>query len=362
MHVNKEKGFAAIFYPWPSEVPYSWRECGQKATARARVTYSGRLPEQWMLVLEAKKIPYYLMLGKDLLRYCPRNGLSGYVPLKRKMAKRISGAALSGRRAATFEQACLFVPSLYACLAEREIAAYLCEPPLKPQIQPEPLSETNFSPLLVVLLGLLLFHALRFGVWGGLGLSPEQWAQAGSLSSQAVAQKGEWYRLLTALTLHADSQHLLGNLVFGGIVLAVLSLRLNAWSAIFLAFVAGVMGNLLAVLLRFNQNYASLGSSTALFGAMGVLCGLAVGAWHSKDWRRLFLPLATGFAWLAFLGTEGERVDILAHFTGLISGFGLGFGLSFFDFQKLSNRFGKLMALLSGFAVFLAWLMALNTL
>ena len=308
-----------------------------------------------MLVLEAKKIPYYLLLGKNLLRYCPRNGLSGYMPLKKKMSR----AALTGRRTAMLEQAYLFVPSLYACLAEREITAYLREPPLKPLTQPEPLNKSNFSPLLAVLLGLLLFHALRFGLWGGLGLLPEQWAQAGSLSSQAVAQ-GEWYRLLTALTLHADSQHLLGNLVFGGIVLAVLSLRLNAWSAVFLAFMAGVMGNFLAVLLRFNQNYASLGSSTALFGAMGVLCGLAVGTWHSNDWRRLFLPMATGFAWLAFLGTEGERVDILAHFTGLICGFGLGFALSFFDFQRLSTRFGKPAALLAGVAVFLAWLAAVK--
>lgn len=356
MHPNKKKGLTAIFYSWPSEVPYSWRECGQKATARAKLTYSGQLPEQWMLVLEAKKIPYYLLLGKDLLRYCPRNGLSGYMPLKKKMSR----AALKGRRASMLEQAYLFVPSLYACLAEREITAYLREPPLKPKVQPAPLPATNFSPLLAVLLALLLFHALRFGLWGGLGLSPEQWAQAGSLSSQAVAQKGEWYRLLTALTLHADSQHLLGNLIFGGIVLAVLSLRLNAWSAIFLAFVAGVMGNLLAVLLRFNQNYASLGSSTALFGAMGVLCGLAVGTWHTNDWRRLFFPLATGFAWLAFLGTEGERVDILAHFTGLICGFGLGFGLSFFNFQKISSRFGKSAAFVGGFTVLLAWLAAVK--
>src|SRR6202051_3447753 len=48
----------------------------------------------------------------------------------------------------------------------------------------------------------------------GIELFGVDWQGAGALESKAGAA-GEWWRSVTALTLHLDQEHLLGNLLFG---------------------------------------------------------------------------------------------------------------------------------------------------
>lgn len=269
----------------PAGVPRFWRECGLKATALAGLKYSKQITAQWLLVLESENIPYKLVRHKGL--------------------------------------EFLFVPPLYSCKAKGEICAYLKEPPLKPKIKIS-LAHVNLQPVLLMFLILTMFHALRMGWWGGFGFTPDQWLAKGALSAQQVYLQGEWYRAVTSLTLHADTQHLLGNTIFGGLVLSVLALRIGAINALCLSFFSGVTGNLLSAFIRLGSDYSSIGSSTALFGAMGVLCGLSIAHRDMYGWRRVVLPLAAGFAWLAFLGMEGVQVDVNAHLAGLLTGIGFG--------------------------------------
>jgi rhomboid protease GluP len=88
-----------------------------------------------------------------------------------------------------------------------------------------------------------------------------------------------------------------------------------------LLLLSGVLGNLLNILLR--GEHLSVGFSTAVFGAVGLLSGLHMrrGAGFGKG---LLLPLGAALSLLAFLGTEGERTDLGAHLWGLAAGLGLG--------------------------------------
>ncbi len=301
----------------PAKAPALWRECGLKATFMAGKEYNAMLPAQWTLVLNARNIPHKIVR---------QNGRSF-----------------------------LFVPALYSRLACCEMMEYLQEPPLKPKSS---FTSTTVSlqPIFFILAALALFHALRMGWWGGLGLSPEEWLVKGALSAQKVYIDGEWYRAITALTLHADSAHLIGNIIFGGIVLTVLGLRCGAFSALWLSFWAGVSGNLLAAYLRLGTDYNSVGASTALFGAMGALCGLSIALRDLSGWRRVFFPLAAGFAWLAFLGTEGVRVDISAHLAGLITGICFGLLAAFLQKHNLvSAKTNLYFGLASFLLIILAW-------
>jgi membrane associated rhomboid family serine protease len=91
-----------------------------------------------------------------------------------------------------------------------------------------------------------------------------------------------------------------------------------------LVLATGVVGNLLAAIVRRTAS-SSVGASTAIFGAVGILCGRAVvrAARRRAVGRRPWVPLAAGLALLALLGT-GERADLLAHFTGFVVGLPLG--------------------------------------
>lgn len=143
--------------------------------------------------------------------------------------------------------------------------------------------------------------------------------QAGTADAARILD-GEWWRTVTALTLHSDASHLVSNVVAGGLLAIAVCRSLGPGVGGWLLLVAGAGGNALNALLH-GSAHRSVGASTAVLGAVGVLCGVAVArAWRRRRaGSRLWLPVATGLALLAMLGAD-ERTDLGAHFLG----FGVG--------------------------------------
>ncbi len=176
-------------------------------------------------------------------------------------------------------------------------------------------------------------------VVGGAVLQAElgsPWKEAGVLSAQRVVAQGEWWRVVTALTLHGDVPHVLANLwvglLFGGLLVPAFGQGV-AWLSV---LVAGAAGNALTALVYWPQEHQSLGASTAVFGALGLLVGDAL--WlllrrrSGRSWWRWMLPLGAGLCLLAYLGAgEGKTsVDVMAHLWGFAAGMPLGFCVSAF--------------------------------
>lgn len=148
-------------------------------------------------------------------------------------------------------------------------------------------------------------------------------------SSIQVIGEGEIYRPLTALFLHGDLEHLMGNAVFGlifGLFVASSFRPLLGWGLILLS---GFLGNLLNAWLHFPDPFRSLGASTAVFGALGLLVGSGLSvAWDERSYRkglRAFSPLLAGVMIFTMNGIGGPGVDTLAHLTGMLFGLLLGF-------------------------------------
>jgi membrane associated rhomboid family serine protease len=150
-------------------------------------------------------------------------------------------------------------------------------------------------------------------------------------SSRAMVSGGEWWRPFTALFLHGDAGHLLGNVFLGGIFCIMVSHSIGAWRGWALILAAGTLGNAVNAWLRFPADFTSLGASTATFGAVGVLVGTAsVRAWRSRSYRELrpvLVPLVIGLVLLGWYGTGGEaatsgesNTDVAGHFAGWASG------------------------------------------
>lgn len=241
--------------------------------------------------------------------------------------------------------------------AREELALFAEEnrywPPAPPQAAEEQIVE-KAPVVLPVVAALAVFHAVT-GEWG----RENPWFVAGAVNRVAVLDGGEWWRLITALTLHADVAHLLGNVFFGGILAHVLCRHLGNGLAWFSILLASVAANGINVLLHDNL-YRSVGFSTAVFSMVGMLSGLRLR--RVGNWREMVLALGSAAALLALLGSSGENTDLGAHFWGVGSGFFVGLVLAHGS-QVKGGAFpvlgqGLLLAL-GGGTILVAWWLAL---
>jgi membrane associated rhomboid family serine protease len=137
------------------------------------------------------------------------------------------------------------------------------------------------------------------------------WFVRGSADAAAIL-RGEWWRTVTALTLHADAAHVAGNAVLGGLLLTLLARSIGPGLASALMLLSGAAGTFAAAAL-IRHDFVSIGASTAVFGALGTLTALP------RASRRVWMPVVGGIALLALLGTA-KRADVAGHLCGFVSG------------------------------------------
>lgn len=250
----------------------------------------------------------------------------------------------------------IYIPALLERIARRELHLFHEEKqrPPAPRGLPPALHDRCWLAALPLLL-LVLWHGLRAGWWAApeaLPL-PGLWEAAGVLDNVRLRIYGEYQRLFTALTLHADAAHLAGNVMLGGIMLPLLARLTGPGRALLLAVAGGGFGNALTVLLR-REFVLSLGFSTAVFAAIGALAGFMI--LHHENKR--YLPLAAGIGILAMWGMGEGNVDYLAHVCGLAAGTVLGFGEALRERRRWPGLSQWAAALLALALPVLAWLRA----
>lgn len=146
----------------------------------------------------------------------------------------------------------------------------------------------------------------------------------GILDSEKVFQHGQFWRIATALFLHADIAHLTANLVSGFFVFSAVLTGLGRMRGAVALVIASLAGNAAVVSLNFSNEYRSLGASTAIFAGLGILTGAAsrrVLRHEGKArWRSLFPPLAAGLVLLGLFGAGELHTDVAAHACGFAAG------------------------------------------
>jgi rhomboid protease GluP len=189
----------------------------------------------------------------------------------------------------------------------------------------------------------------------------KDWLAAGRMDGQ-LFRNGEWWRSLTALTLHSDIGHLAGNIVFGtlfGLLAGRVAGSGLAWLGIVLAAALGNTINTLVLM----PSHRSIGASTAVFAALGLVSGFVWrGRFMAQDrWPYRVGPIVGGIALLAYTGTGDENTDIGAHLAGFVCGFATGMLLLRFV-ESFKDRRVQLVAGLAALtAIAGSWIIALFT-
>lgn len=229
----------------------------------------------------------------------------------------------------------LLVPAEHYARAKEELRLFEQEnhnwPPPPPDESPQ---HDNLLPTLSVLIAIAAFHNLCQLDISLAGHNPVDWVGLGNADAGKIL-RGDWWRLLTSLTLHADLIHLLGNMAIGGVFMVRICRDLGAGLGWSLVLASGILGNLVNALLQ-HPDHRAVGASTAVFGAVGLLAAISLLRYRLNLRRRWPIPIAAALALLALLGSSGERTDLGAHLFGFACGFGLGLGAEY-----LLGRFGR---------------------
>jgi rhomboid protease GluP len=199
--------------------------------------------------------------------------------------------------------------------AEHALGAYVAENvPAPPPPTPRPLAA----------------GAVRAALWYGVGefliavaasrsAFGAAWVDRGLLEGPPF-RAGQWWRPVTSLTLHADFSHLLANLGFGALFLGLAG-RVYGWGvALLLTLLAAVLAGAIEA-AGLPVGHASLGASTAVFAALGLL---AVVRWPPRGrltpWMARAATFGGAVSLLGLLGAGDPRVDVTAHVLGFLAG------------------------------------------
>jgi rhomboid protease GluP len=252
----------------------------------------------------------------------------------------------------------LWVPLADAPTAATELTLYRHENARQIGVRPlDEVDEGRAGVLWYVAVLLTVFFALYSDLFG------KDWLAAGGLDAGRLLG-GQWWRAVTALTLHLEVAHLAGNLGFGAFFGYFVGRYLGVgfgWLAVLLAATGA---NALNAWVQ-SVDHRSIGASTAVFAALGMLVTYTWRRGYLRDtpWRGRIAPIVAGLGLLGFTGTAGENTDLGAHLFGFIAGLGMGLGIARFA-PVPWLRDARVQSVCGAFAALLlaaAWTVGLTT-
>ena len=149
----------------------------------------------------------------------------------------------------------------------------------------------------------------------------------GAMVTEYVIRDNQYYRLFSAMFLHADPQHLLNNMLMLALAGAIVENYTGHLFFIFLYLMSGLAGNMISMAheIRYSLVWASVGASGAIMGLVGFVV-----AWIITN-RKNFVTNRNVLVRLVLLGLFVLQAcffqpgaNTTAHLGGFLAGFVLG--------------------------------------
>lgn len=145
---------------------------------------------------------------------------------------------------------------------------------------------------------------------------------AGDLSWVSVLRDGQYYRVISSMFLHLDTEHIFSNMLTLGVVGTYLEMQLGTLRYLAVYFCSGIIAGCTSMgyNMMLGSEIPSIGASGAVFGVVGGLVCMVIMKRHqvsSYDIRRLIFMVFVSL----YCGYASEGVDNSAHVGGFVSGF-----------------------------------------
>lgn len=180
-----------------------------------------------------------------------------------------------------------------------------------------PFRERPFVNKSILALNILVFVLCTLGV--------EVLYNVGVMRPKDIVENGQWYRMITSIFLHADMDHIMGNMLILFCLGNIVERSLGHMKYFILYMAAGLAGNVLSLAYSYWQMdfVGSLGASGAVYGMIGALLWILMcNRGHVED---VTLPRVVFLvSYSLYFGFTSTNVDNSAHIGGLIAGFILG--------------------------------------
>lgn len=163
----------------------------------------------------------------------------------------------------------------------------------------------------------------------------------GAFSLRYLLQGGQWHRFVTSMFLHADADHLAGNMLMLYMAGELVEKYVGKRKFTILYFFGGISGSLLYALYEFmTGRYAdSIGASGAVFGVIGAL--FVIVARHRGRYADITIG-RMGFmiAYMFYMGFRTSNVNNAAHIGGLLGGMILAVFYMLTGNEESGRRYG----------------------
>ena len=170
-----------------------------------------------------------------------------------------------------------------------------------------------------ITIGLIAVNVIVFVLSeiGGSSEDGRHMYEFGAMLTSAVAEDGEYWRLLTSMFLHFGFEHLASNMLVLFALGTTLEHGIGRLRLVLIYFVSGVGANILSQIWSMRAGEEVL--SGAIFGLMGALVFAGL---FAREWMGALSParVALMLALSLFHGVN-EGVDNVAHIGGLFLGF-----------------------------------------
>lgn len=206
------------------------------------------------------------------------------------------------------------------------------------------------APRFPVTMALLVLIGLAFGWLETQGGSTDSMVliRWGANYRPLIVLEGQYWRLLTAVFLHAGIAHLAMNSLVLYHMGRLVEALFGSWRFLAIFLLSGLSGSLASLILGYFD-VPSVGASGALFGLFGAMVYFrmtAAGGWR-MPWSQLLWPIAINLS----VGLLLPNIDNWAHVGGLVGGLVAGFlvglpGRRFSSLRTVSLTLAGLLALL----------------
>lgn len=188
----------------------------------------------------------------------------------------------------------------------------------------------SISGLPLVSIILVVINAIFFLI---CTFSGEMLYNVGDISPNNFLGKGQYYRAVTAMFLHADITHIVNNMLLLAGLGAMLEKETGHIGFLVLYLLSGLGGQAASLgykILAEEWYVSSIGASGAVFGLVGVLLSMVlcrIKPMPNVTWQRIVLVVVYSL----YSGIRAVNIDNAAHIGGFVSGFLLGLLMCLFQ-------------------------------